>query len=178
MTERRWKPGMKVSTGDGLEWRVAKGAKSPGDLVLEVHTPTGWQRVKMSAGFLMADFLAENEDQLVADGYFPKSAAGGAYYLKYVRMAVSEGWSVASNRVETDREARRAREQGRVAAPPALLVPCFTCGTLPVGTYSDGSPRYGCGPHAPAVPHAHDWQEEGFGTYRCAACGERYEPAA
>ena len=27
--------------------------------------------------------------------------------------------------------------------------PCATCGSLPVGTYHDGSRRYGCGPHEP-----------------------------
>lgn len=146
---RRWQSGMSVSTGDGLNWRVAKGAKTPGDLVLEVQTTTGWQRVKMSAGFLMADFLAENEDQLVADGYFPKTAAGGDYYLRYLRMAVTKGWQVAATQVEEDREARRARELGRIQPKQQPITPCFTCGALPAGTYPDGSPRYSCGPHLP-----------------------------
>lgn len=177
--ERRWKPGMHVATGDGLEWRVAPGAKSARDLVLEVETPTGWQKIKMAAGFLMADFLAENEDQLVADGYFPKSAAGGAYYLKHLRIAATDGWQAATAHLDGEREARRAREAGIAAVPRALVTACFTCGSMPVGTFPDGSPRYGCGPHAPAsAPCLHDWQEEDFGTLRCAACGTRYEPAA
>lgn len=179
MTERRWKPGMSLSTGDGLQWRVEQGQKTANDLVLLVATSNGWRHVKMETGFLMADFMALNEDQLVDDDYFSKTAAGGAYYLRHLRLAMSEGWQAASSKLEAEREARRGREAGRAAPKAALVVPCFTCGALPSGTFVDGSPRYACGPHAPAKADCnHDWQEEGFGTFRCAACGERYEPAA
>lgn len=40
-------------------------------------------------------------------------------------------------------------------APEAPAAPaCATCGAVPVGTYRDGSPRYGCGPHEPIWPAA------------------------
>ncbi len=101
---------MSVRTGDGLEWRVTKGAKRPGDLVLEVRTPAGWRNVKMETGFLMADFLAENEDVLRDEGYFTSTAVGGGYYLTHLRLAATEGWSVAAERLNGERLARRARE--------------------------------------------------------------------
>ena len=34
---------------------------------------------------------------------------------------------------------------------PIPAIPCFTCGSLPVDTFHDGSSRYDCGPHAPSV---------------------------
>lgn len=150
---RRWKAGMSVRTGDGLQWRVAPGAKSERDLVLEVRTANGWRNVKMASGFLMADFLAENEDVLVADGYFPAASAGADYYLNFLRIAATDGWQAAAERLENERQARRKREAAP-SVPVLVAAVCATCGSAPVGTYSNGTPRFGCGPHEPVYAAA------------------------
>lgn len=45
----------------------------------------------------------------------------------------------------------RDAEAGLDEVPVALatVVACATCGASPSGNYSDGSPRFGCGPHEP-----------------------------
>lgn len=118
---RPWQAGMSFRTGDGLEWRVSQGAKTPGDLVLEVRTRAGWSRIKMQTGFLMADFLWDNETRLRDEGYFPPSAEGGDYYLRHLRIAATDGWEVASGRLDGERAARRSREQ---MPAPRLIAPC------------------------------------------------------
>jgi hypothetical protein len=142
---------MSLRTGDGIAWRVSPGAKTERDLVLEVRTANGWRNVKMETGFLMADFLAENEDVLVADGYFPAASAGADYYLNFLRIAATDGWQAAAERLEAERQARRKREAAPDNVPVLAAVVCATCGAAPTGTFSNGSPRFACGPHLPVL---------------------------
>lgn len=93
---RRFAPGDYGLIG-GVEWRVARGNKvAPGDQVdlrLDVRCHE-WTPVKMDLGFLMADFLHENEDVL-----YPPSLGfiGGQMYLDYCIRAAREGWLLVSD---------------------------------------------------------------------------------
>jgi hypothetical protein len=107
---RRWQEGEPFETGDGLLWRVARGQKTPGDLVLLVRGTQRWNKIKMATGLLIADFMTENEDVLRDEGYFPPSADGGRYYLRHLEMAARHGWRAVAEKLEAERKARRVRE--------------------------------------------------------------------
>jgi hypothetical protein len=116
---RRFAPGWERHIA-GLRFRVVPGKKANGDLRLDWETPTGWRAVPMSVGFLLADFLHENEEALKAAGYFPGYAVGGDYYLRQLRAAVDEGWEAATNRLAQQRQERAAR----TASEPVLASWC------------------------------------------------------
>lgn len=63
---RQFREGMSgvVVPGSHLAFRVVVGAKKPGDLMLEWHTPKGWEPVPMLAIGMAHAFFCENEDHL------------------------------------------------------------------------------------------------------------------
>jgi hypothetical protein len=92
----------------GVPFRVRHGRKSPTDLVLEWLTPEmEWRAVPMLAGGVIADFWAENEDDL-----YPPPAQGGTKYMRYIRQAIEEGWVVADAQLEAEKRRKREREEG------------------------------------------------------------------
>jgi hypothetical protein len=101
---RRWVAGMTIAIA-GLNFRIRAGYKREGDLALEWETPTGWRAVPMAAGFLIADFLYENEDEL-----YQPPAEGGRYYLRHVEMACEIGWEAVQEKLRAEQLARRTRD--------------------------------------------------------------------
>lgn len=130
MAERRFKVGMEGDV-EGVRWRITEGRKWDGDQVLEFYAGGRWVKVKMSVGFLMADFIYENET------HRPNSPRGGQMYLDYCQTAAVEGWRTVHERLEAERERYRVRQGSHVAEvqdPDALLdgrqtvlEACFVC---------------------------------------------------
>lgn len=89
----------------GLNFRTRVGYKSADDLALEWETRTGWRAVPMAVGFLIADFLHENEDQL-----YQPPAEGGRYYLRHVEMACEVGWEATQEKLRAEQLARRKKD--------------------------------------------------------------------
>lgn len=73
----------------GMEWKVMRGRKAPGDLVLVARVPD-WTYVSMEWGGLFADFHYQIEDILYPD------AKGGKKYLEHVRRATRSGFVSAN----------------------------------------------------------------------------------
>lgn len=46
---------------------------------------------------------------------------------------------------------------------------CYSCGASPTSRYSDGSPRYSCGPHSPVVATAEEMANWGGRRWRADA---------
>lgn len=84
---------------------------------------------------------------------------GAITRIVFMEMAAANGWYYEDRggvlvafddyqRVAAAAVAREADTTGpRRDRIPAI--PCASCGAAPVGTFYDGSPRYGCGPHPP-----------------------------
>lgn len=113
---RRWQPGWNA-TVQSLPLRVVEGHKAvmePGeiDLRLEWFTDGRWRPVPMSAGALMADFFAENEEIR-----YPQSMGykGGRYYLSYLRTAATHGWRVAESTLQAERQNLFDAERGQAS---------------------------------------------------------------
>jgi hypothetical protein len=87
----------------GIKFRIVKGRKKPGDLVVEWLTPDGWQSIKMSAAFLLDDFFYENEHWL-----YPPPSQGGDYYYRHVRHAMQFGWDKSAKALEIDKATKNA----------------------------------------------------------------------
>ncbi len=87
-------------TREALSFRVERGRKGPADLRLEVWNGREFVAVSMHTVFRLADFLFENEDVL----YPPEHGyRGGAMFLQYVRMAAFNGYAVAEQRLDEDK---------------------------------------------------------------------------
>lgn len=81
----------------GLRWRVVVGAKADGDMVVEIQTG-GWERVKMGATLLLADFHYQVEDILYGH------KRGGEYILAAIASAVrKDGHLEATRKIEMER---------------------------------------------------------------------------
>lgn len=112
VSERRWKAGAR-GTVSGIPFRVVEGRKGPDDLMLQfyVATPNGgeWRAVGMDIGFLLADFLPENEDFLYPDAARSRIAGGGDYYLSECWHARKHGWLSAKQKLVRERAGRCRR---------------------------------------------------------------------
>lgn len=130
MNGPRFQPGDKFHY-DGIDFRVAQGTKRPrstcpngdahhphGDLRIDWYTQSGWRPVTCHPLFLLAEFIAWNEDYL----YPPPRNEGGAMIMKYLRRARELGHKVASKELNAVIAQRRAREQ---AQPRSTAEPMF-----------------------------------------------------
>ncbi len=97
-----------------------------------------------------------------------RASPGAPQQRGYSRVGLSDAWDrylfslpqvSRLSQVPQSGDADRAEERpAETPEPPETPVeaynrtPCATCGAEPVGTYRDGGPRYGCGPHAPIWP--------------------------
>jgi hypothetical protein len=101
---RRFRPDERF-TIQGVDLRVFRGEKPGDDLVLKAYINGRWLPLSMDWLFLMADFLAENENYI---GEFRPHwrLNGSAYLTEHVALAVKKGWRVASDKLA--RERRRA----------------------------------------------------------------------
>lgn len=101
---------MNFTAGDhwdigGVEARIVTGRKGPDDLRLDLRARE-FVPVKMSLGFLFADFFAQNEGVLypTKDGF-----QGGDLYLHYLKGAVLLGWEAVAEQLEIERARKRER---------------------------------------------------------------------
>lgn len=105
---RRFTAGMAGDIG-GVQWRVVQGKKSPSDLRLDICCPQ-FVPVKMDVGFLFADFYADNERVLAAEGYLTGVAPdAGARYITFLKGAQFAGWEVAADQLHLERAAKAAK---------------------------------------------------------------------
>lgn len=111
---------MRFANGDQgtigpVEWRVRRGGKAPGDLVVELRSP-GWCRVKMAVVCLLADFHYQVEEIL-----YPRAEgkAGGEYILGALTEACRDsGWAAVAARIERERNGGRYPSAVRYAPLP------------------------------------------------------------
>jgi hypothetical protein len=108
--DRRFVPGYEVVIS-GLRFRVEQGHKGPADLVLLWFTPTGWRRIEMAAGALMADFFYENEHGL----YPPPHYLGGEKYRDFLKHAMQHGWEKADAGLKSEKQLKQERLFGEVS---------------------------------------------------------------
>lgn len=104
LDERRFKDGQ-IFHFSGLEFRIRKGKKRPGDLVMEWRTPQGWRAIGYTVLGLLVDFFYENEHWL-----YPEPFEGGERLRKHIGRAVRVGWRFAALVLEqekTEAEAKR-----------------------------------------------------------------------
>lgn len=108
-TQRRWREGDKGWVS-GIPYRIVRGSKSPDDLILQLHAGGEWRNVSMDLGFLLADFLPENEDVLYPDQQSKRIAGGGGdYYLSELWHARKHGWQSARQKLLRERAAKACR---------------------------------------------------------------------
>jgi hypothetical protein len=74
---------------NGFAWRVRKGDKSAGDLVLEMSTATGWRIVPMHLLALQVDFYCQNEPR-IRPGYRAEKV------IEHCRRAHRDGYLTAN----------------------------------------------------------------------------------
>ena len=76
---------------------------------LEKRLDGEWQPVRMEAGFMLADFFFENEQELYprAKGY-----RGGFEYLKAVQNAARYGWEPTQRQLREQQSKLRSVLQG------------------------------------------------------------------
>lgn len=109
MSDRRWKEG-DYGRVSGIPYRIVKGRKAEDDLVLELHAGGDWRRIGMDLGFLLADFLPENEDVLYPAAASQRVAGGGGdYYLSECWHARKHGWQSALQKLVRERAAKCRR---------------------------------------------------------------------
>ena len=90
------------STVSGIDLRITRGSKAPGDLRLESLTVEGWRPVEMALAFYTVDFFTENEDYLRQFRPFWKQN-GQRYFLNECVAAVRDGWEPTAARIERQR---------------------------------------------------------------------------
>jgi len=96
MTPPPFKPGDTGKVGE-LHWRISRGNKAEGDMVLDVKA-ADWTRVKLCVACLFADFHYQVEDIL-----YP-TRRGGEYPLSAIAEACREnGWRHVADRIERER---------------------------------------------------------------------------
>lgn len=86
----------------GIPWRIRKGRKMDGDLIVDLLAPDGWHPVKMSLVGLLTQFFYENEQRL----YPPPRFRGGEFFVAFLRGCIRIGWSDASAMLEDQRRRR------------------------------------------------------------------------
>lgn len=105
---RRWTAGARHDF-DGITGAIYPGRKEGDDLVLHlICRECGTHHIpKDELVFFMADFLAENEEQLLP--FRPHwRKHGDTYFMEQLADAIKNGWRGASERVRRQRERRRA----------------------------------------------------------------------
>lgn len=83
----------------GVRWRVVQGKKAPEDLRLDLCAPR-FVPVSMGVGFLLADFLCENEEYLYPRA---KGFSGGDRYMRFVDGTRLLGWEAAYEQLKQER---------------------------------------------------------------------------
>lgn len=111
LNPRRWKDGDHGTIGGNFTWRVVRGRKGEGDLILQLYVNGQFRNVPMELGFMFADFFPENEEQVLYpdDGAKRVAGGGGDYYMSECQRARKHGWRSAADKLIRERAARCRR---------------------------------------------------------------------
>ena len=104
---RRWRAGETIRR-DGIDFRVERGDKFDGDLVIEWHTQHGWKRISNAVIGILIDFVFENEDarygrETRAPGEPRRGPRGGYKVLDFAQHAAFHGWQSAIRKQNNER---------------------------------------------------------------------------